>query len=116
MWSETEKKPILPYIVLTFSIAWCAELLLILGDKIGVFTGKTGVIAYFIAVGFGAGLAPTYAVFILMAKHKKICGIKDFCRLIFRSNHVLKTTIFTVLFFLVFLVLNILNNDYLYVP
>lgn len=116
MWPEKEKKPILQYILLTFLIAWCAEALLILGENTGVLTGTAGVIAYFIFVGFGAGLAPMYAVFILLKKRKKICGIKDFCGLVFRTNHILKTIIATALFFFAFLMLNILSNDYLHEP
>ncbi len=116
MWPEKEKKPVLQYILFTFLIAWCAEALLILGEKAGVLTGTAGTIAYFIVVGFGAGLAPVYAVFIILKRHQKISGVKDFCGLILRTEHILKTIVVTALFFLAFLVLNILSNDYLHEP
>ena len=116
MWPKNEKKPVLQYIFLAFLIAWCALALLILGEKIGVLTGTAGVISYFIIVGLGAGLAPMYAVFILLKRHEKIRGIKDFCKLIFRTSYIIKTIIATTLFALAFLILNILNNDYLHEP
>ena len=38
MWNEKEKKPILRYIILTFLIAWISEVLLILGERLGILT------------------------------------------------------------------------------
>ena len=116
MWAKTGKKPIGQYIFLAFSITWCAEALLIIVEKIGLFAGAAGMVAYYIIFLFGALLAPMYAVFILLKKQRIIRGVKDFCGLIFKADHVLKTVIVTVLFVLVFLVVNVLNNDYLHEP
>ena len=116
MWPKTEKKPILPYLFLAFSIAWCAEALLIVGEHIGLLTGTLGTVAFYIIFLLGAALAPMYAVFILLKKRKMIRGVKDFCGLIFKADNVRKTVIITVLFLLAFLALNVLNNDYLHEP
>ena len=90
MWPKTEKKPILPYLFLAFSIAWCAEALLIVGEHIGLLTGTLGTVAFYIIFLLGAALAPMYAVFILLKKRKMIRGVKDFCGLIFKVDDVLK--------------------------
>lgn len=113
MWTEKEKKPILPYIFLAFLIAWCSEALLFLGERLGILVGSAGVVIATIVIGFGAGLAPLYAIYILLKKHGEIRGIKDFCRRIFKTDNLLKTIIITVLFCLSQLIPNIICNDYL---
>jgi len=116
MWNEKEKKPILQYIILTFLIAWIFEALLILGEQIGILTDTIGVTVVFIIMAFGAGLAPMYAIYILLKRHGEIKGVKDFCGRIFKTEHLLKTAIITAVFFISQLIPNIFCNEYLWNP
>ena len=113
MWNEQGKKPILGYILLTFLIAWICEAILIFGEQFAILTGTVGVVVTFIIMGFGVGLAPMYAVYILLKKHKRIRGLKDFFGRVFKVDNVPKTIIITTVFCLILIIPNIMFNSYL---
>ena len=112
MWNENDKEPIAQFLALTFLIAWVSEAMLIAGEWLGIITGTVGSVVAFIIIGFGAGLAPTYAIIILLKKHGQIRGFKDVCRHIFKTENVFETIIITAVFFGSQLILNIISNDY----
>ena len=112
MWDEHDKKPIAQFLALTFLFAWLSESMLIAGERFGIITGAVGSVAAFIIIVFGAGLAPTYAIIILLKKHGQIRGFKDVCTRIFKTENVLKTIIITAVFFGSQLIFNIICNSY----
>jgi CAAX amino terminal protease family. len=117
MWNENEKRPVGQYLALVFLIAWASEAILILLEQFGIMTGTVpGTVGFFVTyavIGFGAGFAPAYAIYILLKKHKQINGLKDFFRLYFKTNNVLKTVFITIAFFCALLLVNIIGNKYL---
>lgn len=116
MWNENEKKPVIQFLFWTFLIAWCAEAILILGERIGILTGTAGLIIATAIIGIGAGMAPTYAVAILLKKHGQIRGFKDFCGRIFKTGNVKKTIIITAVFYLIWVIKDIMLESYLGEP
>jgi len=113
MWKKDEKKPIAQYLTLTFLIAWISEGILILGEQLGLLTDNTvSTVMTFAIIGLGAGMAPTYAIYILLKKHGQIRGFKDFCGRIFKTENVLYTIIITAVFCGSLIIMNIIGNDY----
>ncbi len=117
MWNENEKRPTLQYLALVFLIAWVSEAVLILLEQFGIMTGTVpGTAGFFITyavIGFGAGFAPTYAIYILLKKYKHINGVKDFFRLYFKTDNAPRAVLMTVAFFGALLAVNIVGNRYL---
>jgi membrane protease YdiL (CAAX protease family) len=101
---------------LTFLIAWGAEALIILGERVGILTGAVGVFFTYIIIGFGAGFAPAYAIYIMLKKYKQITGFKDFCKLIFKTSNLKKTIFITLAFFCSQLLVNMICEDFLGQP
>ncbi|GHU62039.1 CAAX amino protease [Clostridia bacterium] len=115
MWTGIERKPVIKYLALTFLIAWASELFLIMGERTGILHDSVGFIVTYAVIGFGAGFAPAYAVYILLKKSQQIRGIRDFCKLIFNANHssAKRTILTTAVFFASQLIASILVDDYL---
>jgi len=114
MWNETEKKPIVHFLLLTFSIAWITEGTIILGERLGIITNSMAWVGITTAlIGFGAGMAPTYAIIILLKKHGKIRGFKDFCGRVFKAKNAFKTVIGIVVFCCIPIIWNIIGNTYI---
>ena len=116
IWNKSDVKPIWKYLVWTFAIAWTCEIMLVLGERLGIVTGTLGTAIYFIIVGIGAGFAPAYAIAILLKKHDRIRGFKDLCARISKTENILKTFIITAIFFCSQLIPNLLFNNYLGQP
>jgi membrane protease YdiL (CAAX protease family) len=98
MWSKKEKNQFKQYLILVFMIAWIIEAIVILGGKLGILTGDIGFFITYVLGGFGAGLAPSYAFYILLKRDNQIHGFKDFWKKIFSTNNVLKTILLTFIF------------------
>ncbi|MCL2697160.1 MAG: CPBP family intramembrane metalloprotease [Oscillospiraceae bacterium] len=117
MWNKNEKKPIVRYLLLTFAIAWIGLIFLFAGEQTGILTDSTfGVVASFAVVGFVCGMAPAYAMFILLKRSGQIRGVKDFLGRVFKTEKALKTIIITALFCLALLAPNIILNSYIENP
>lgn len=116
MWDGNEKKPIGQYLILTFLIAWVSEIILIFGEKSGIIAGNAGLVIHFIVIGFGAGLAPMYATYIVLKTHKQITGIKDFSKRVFKTENILKTAVITIAFCVSQLTLYMICSKYLGEP
>ncbi|MDO5293943.1 MAG: CPBP family glutamic-type intramembrane protease [bacterium] len=78
MWDEREQKPVLEYLVWTFLISWCCEGIILAMEHTNVLPEAAQKAIVMIIIGFGAGLAPAYATFILLKRHDKIKEIKEF--------------------------------------
>ena len=66
--TKIEKSMMNTYLLLTFSIAWGTELLLVLLYRTPLSTGAFLQVLYYIGLGFGCGMAPAYAAFIVERK------------------------------------------------
>ncbi len=73
------------FLLFTFAIAWGTELLLIAMYHFNLLSGTAATVLHFGVLGFGAGMAPAYAAFIV---RKRQCGItlKEFCKQIFYTE------------------------------
>lgn len=113
MWEKEEQKPVGRYLLLAFGIAWGTESIIILGERLGLLSGKIGFIIIYLLIGFGAGLAPMYAHYILLKQRGKITGIKDFCKGIFKTNDKLRTVAWLAIFFSSQLMVNQIGERFL---
>lgn len=118
MWRENEKKPIAAYLLWTFGISWGVEFLIVILERSILLSLPETVrtVITFALIGFGAGMAPTYAAAIVLKKSGQIGGFKDFCKLVFRNTKNRKTLIVMALFFVVFTIMNALTNQWLGSP
>lgn len=80
MWNEREKKPIAEFIFWTFFISWVIEGSIILIEQFGILPLNMQKPIIMILIGFGAGLAPAYATFIILYRNHKIKNLKDFMK------------------------------------
>lgn len=83
MWKENEKKPVIPFLLITFGITYSAELLVILLEHFaGLPETAMKTIAMTLISVCGA-LAPGFSVYVLLKKNKKISGLKDYMKRVF---------------------------------
>ncbi|MDO5126623.1 MAG: type II CAAX endopeptidase family protein [Eubacteriales bacterium] len=75
---ETKKQAIL-YLAFTFLIAWGTELFLIGAYKLDLLQGGFGKLLHFALIGFGAGMAPCYAAYIVKRRYEKVT-LKEFVK------------------------------------
>ena len=75
------------YLFYTFTIAWVTEFLLIALYHFNLLNGNIAIVVHFTVIGFGAGMAPAYAAFIVQKKHSNIT-FKEFCRQIFYTENI----------------------------
>lgn len=88
-----ERKMLFSYLFYTFAIAWGTELLLIAAYRFGLPEGGAALVFHFAVIGFGAGMAPAYAAFIVRKKYGGI-SFKEFCKQIFHTENLRKTLLF----------------------
>ena len=98
MWNENEKKPIAAFLAWTFAIAWGSEALIILLERLAVLPETAQFIIIKAITGLGAGMSPMYATAIVLKKHGRIRGFKDFCGRVFKTKNVGGAIVFTVIF------------------
>lgn len=87
----------LSFLLYTFGIAWSSEILLILIYKINLLHGVLAQVVHFSIIGFGAGMAPAYAAFIVKKKQNGVT-LKSFCRDIFHTENIGKCFMILILF------------------
>ena len=114
MWNDNSKKPIWIFLILTFSISWVCEAILIVVEQTGILaSGAAGFVIVMFYRGITVACAPAYATFILLKKRGQISGIKDFFLCIFKTESILKTVIITAAFFLFQLIIDLFSGEYL---
>lgn len=100
------------YLFYTFAIAWGTEFLLIAMYRLSLLNGNAAMALHFIAIGFGAGMAPAYAAFIVQKKHSHTT-LKKFCKKIFYTVNTRKTVIFLIVFALIQFAACVVQEEYL---
>jgi len=117
MWDDKSKNPIWSFLALTFLIAWVCEGVLILTEQTGIFhetlSGITGFIIVTMYRGITVACAPAWAMLILLKKHNRIKGFKDFFLRILKTEKRLKTVIITVAFFGGYFIVCMFSGQYL---
>lgn len=115
MWNDAKKAPVLEFLgwVLVISLADnIAALLLEPYSMLYMTEGKmtAGYIIYAIIGIFISTPNPMIAAYIVLKRHKKITYVKDFFRLIFRTENILKTFVITGVFCAAALCFAVLNG------
>lgn len=87
MWKESGKKPIGEYLMWAFGISWIMIGLIIGMEHLQLFPKSIEKGIVMILIGFGAGLSPAYAVFIILHKYQNT-GAKNVIHRIFQCNRV----------------------------
>lgn len=100
------------YLFYTFAIAWGTEFLLIALYRFNLLNGNIAMVLHFMTIGFGAGMAPAYAAFIVQKKQSNITS-KEFCRQIFYTVSIRKAVVFLIIFALIQFVACVAQEDYL---
>lgn len=85
------------YLFYTFAIAWGTELLLIALFRFNLLNENATLFLYFTVIGFGAGMAPAYAAFIVQRKQTGI-KLKAFCRQVFYTENVRRSIVVLLIF------------------
>lgn len=87
MWKEQEKKPIIPYLLLTFGISWSAELLCILIERLQLLPSNLEQLIVMSIIAIFGAFAPGMAVYILLKKHGKITDMKGYIKRVFACEN-----------------------------
>ena len=85
------------YLFYTFAIAWGTELLLIAIYHFNLLDENASLFLYFTVIGFGAGMAPAYAAFIVQKKRTGI-KLKTFCKQVFYTANIRRSIAFLIAF------------------
>lgn len=85
------------YLFYTFAIAWGTELLLIAMFHFNLLSENATLFLYFTVIGFGAGLAPAYAAFIVQRKQTGI-KLRVFYKQVFHTSNVSRSIVFLLVF------------------
>ncbi len=83
MWKEKEEKPIAMYLGLTFAITWMTEAIIILIEKMNLFSTTVTQVVAMLLIAVFAALAPGISVYLLLRQHGKISGLKDYLKRVF---------------------------------
>ncbi len=97
MWDEKEKKPVLEYLFWTFLISWGVEGIIIALEHSHILLDGAEKGIVMLLIGLGSGLAPAYAVYIILKRHKKIRTFKDFWLRMKSCNNIKLTGIVIIL-------------------
>lgn len=99
MWKEQEKKPVIPYLLLTFGISWGAELLCILLERLQVLPSNLEQLIIMSIIALFGALAPGMTVYILLKKHGRINGLGQYLKRVFACENKKKFAIGLLLSF-----------------
>lgn len=86
--TKDERNMLWKYLFCAFAIAWGTEFLLLAVYRLELLSGIPAQILHYTLIGFGAGMAPAYAAFIVGKM-----PLKDFCKRIFLNFNCRKTVI-----------------------
>lgn len=100
------------FLFYTFVIAWGTELLLIVAYHLELLKGGIALFLHFAVIGFGAGMAPAYATFIVWRKDEHIT-LREFCRRIFYNHNSWRTVFFLIVFAIIQFAVCFVQEDYL---
>lgn len=83
--SKEDLRMLWSFLLFTFAIAWGTEFLLIAMYHFNLLSKTAATVPHFGMIGFGAGMAPAYAAFIVRKKQSGI-KFKEFCKQIFYTE------------------------------
>lgn len=109
--NRIERKSILLFLFYSFLIAWGTEVVLILLYHFQLIRGSTAQILHFAVIGFGAGMAPAYAAFIVERKYNW-ATVQGFIKKVFQTENWGKSIAVLILFALVQFLACILQEEY----
>lgn len=95
--SKEDLRMLWSFLFYTFAIAWGTELILIAMFHFNLLSENATLFLYFTVIGFGAGMAPAYAAFIVQRKQTGI-KLKAFCRQISHTVNVRRSVVFLIVF------------------
>lgn len=110
--SKQDSRMLWDYLFYTFIIAWGTEFFLIIMFSFNLLNENATLLLYFTLIGFGAGMAPAYAAFIVQRKRTGIT-FKGFCRQIFHTGNVYKSIGFLIIFAVIQFVACAVQENYL---
>ncbi|MDF2985290.1 MAG: putative amino terminal protease [Eubacterium sp.] len=100
------------FLFYTFIIAWGTEVLLIAAYHLKLLSGDLGQFFHFAVIGFGAGMAPAYAAFIVQKRYRTVT-FKGFCKQVFYTEHLWSTLSFIIAFSLIQFAVCVMQETYL---
>lgn len=100
------------YLFYTFAIAWGTEFILIILFRFNLLNENATLFLYFTVIGFGAGMAPAYAAFIVQRKQTGI-KFKAFCKQIFHTVNICRSIVFLIIFAAIQFVTCVVQESYL---
>lgn len=100
------------FLFYTFAIAWGTEFLLIAVYHFELLKGGPVLFLHFAVIGFGAGMAPAYAAFIIWRKDEHIT-LREFFKRIFRNHNSWRTVVFLIVFAMIQFVVCAVQEEYL---
>lgn len=100
------------FLFYTFAIAWGTEILLIVLYRFNLLSENITLFLYFTVIGFGAGMAPAYAAFIVQRKQAGMT-LKAFCKQAFHTLNVRRSIVFLILFAAIQFVACVVQESYL---
>lgn len=109
--SRIEHRSILLFLLYSFLIAWGTEFALILLYHFQLIRDSGAQILHFAVIGFGAGMAPAYAAFIIERKYNR-ATVKGFIKKVFQTENWGKSIAVLILFALVQFLACILQEEY----
>lgn len=110
--SKEDLRMLWNFLFFTFAIAWGTEFLLIAMYRFNLLSGNATTVLHFLVIGFGAGMAPAYAAFIVRKKQSGIT-FKEFYKQIFYTVNTRKTVVFLMVFALIQFASCMVQEDYL---
>lgn len=108
MSGKRRQSGMLGYLGLTFLIAWGIEGIIIAGERLGAHSP----LLIFLLIGFGAGFAPAYAVYILHRRENPASGLKAFLGSALFTSNSKKAVWITALFMASQLLVNMISEAY----
>ena len=100
------------YLFYTFAIAWGTEGIILVLYHFDLLRGGLALLIHYALVGFGAGMAPAYAAFIIQKKRVHIT-LKAFVKQILYTADIRKTCLVLLVFALIQFVACVVQERYL---
>lgn len=111
MWNEKERMPLWEYLGWTFLIAGLSYSLIIWGSNYQVFTGTVWKVIIILVDTLIGTFSPMHAVYIVLKRHGKISGVKEFITRILYVANIKRTIGITLLFCLPLLIVTMVIGN-----
>lgn len=100
MWMEKDKPPVMEFLIYTFGISILCTICILLLEPYSILFSEKGTITagyviYAIIGIFFDTPGPMIATYLVLRRHKKIQGVKDFCIRFMHTENMIKTVLIT---------------------